>query len=886
MNYPVWELHAAGGGLLVALIAVIHVYIAHFAVGGGLLLVLTEIRARRLKSQPLLDFTRWHAKFFMLLTMVGGAVTGVGIWFTIALLNPAATSQLIHAFVFAWATEWVCFAAEIVALLVYYYGFFRLSVGDHLRVGWLYFIFAWFSLFWVNGIVDFMLTPGRWPETGSFWDGFLNPSMAPALAFRTALALVLAGLFGMVTAAWTRGLDEKDRSSLVRYHARWLVAPMIAVALCAVWYWRVLPPGIRSMIAGRSPELGPYLIALGAGSSAILVIGVLCLAGFDTNWRRVFSILLLVVGLLQVGGFEFLREGSRRPFAIYGWMYANAVPVAAREKLDREGFLPHARWVSGKTVDADHPLAAGHEIFRLQCTACHSVGGILNDILTRTQKFSRFGMDAQLNGQGKLLNYMPPFFGTVPERRALADYIVQGLHHKPMEADGVSLTAKPVAIPPFDPEKDKYILLAWSSQGMNHLSDCDALWSLAPPGADFCAQLIRRGPTPNIVTRDVVLHYRVETDHAAPSRRDPFWEYARQLYGREVASDTGLGGAGLQGVMQADEDRMAFVTNGLPVVPYPQPGGFAPYPLVLVEARDARSGEVLARTRATVPVSTELGCRNCHGGPWRVEQRAGISQPTAEDVLTVHDRISKTQLRDQAADGRPVRCQSCHADALRGDPGRPGRLALSAAVHGFHALYLTDRGADACQACHPADPAGATRMLRGIHHEIELNCTNCHGVLEDHALGLLQAESGAGKRAARELMRLIRPGPEEILNKVPPRQAWFGQPDCLHCHVDFQPPDTDQTEAGQRTSRLEDLFRRRSDDAGIQCAACHGAPHAIYPARNPYGAKRDVIAPRQYQQSPYPMGGNKNCKVCHTVDMDEEIHHPNMLTAFRNTVNY
>ena len=35
MNYPVWELGAAGGGLLIALIAVIHVYIAHFAVGGG-----------------------------------------------------------------------------------------------------------------------------------------------------------------------------------------------------------------------------------------------------------------------------------------------------------------------------------------------------------------------------------------------------------------------------------------------------------------------------------------------------------------------------------------------------------------------------------------------------------------------------------------------------------------------------------------------------------------------------------------------------------------------------------------------------------------------------------------------------------------------------------
>jgi mono/diheme cytochrome c family protein len=882
MNYPVWELHAAGGGLLIALIAVIHVVISHFAVGGGLLLVLTEIKARRLKSESLLEFTRRHARFFLLLTMVGGGVTGVGIWFTIALLNPAATSLLIHTFVFAWATEWVCFAAEIAALLVYYYGFYRLSAGDHLRVGWLYFIFAWLSLFWVNGIIDFMLTPGRWPQTGSFWDGFLNPSMAPALGFRTALSLVLAGLFGLVTAAWTNGLAEKERKVVVRYHARWLVVPMIAVALCGIWYWRVLPPEVRGMIAGRSPELGRYLAALAAGSSAVLAIGLLCLAGLDPRWRRAFSVLLLAVGLLQVGGFEFLREGARRPYVVYGHMYANAVPVGQEETLDRDGFLAHARWVSGRQIDARDPARTGRELFRLQCSACHSTGGMLNDILPRTQKFSLFGMDAQLNGQGKLLDYMPPFFGTVPERDALARYIVQGLHGRTEEAAGVALKAEPVEIPPFDPERDKYILLAWSSQGMNHLSDCDALWSLAPPGADLNAQLILRGPAPRIVTSDVELHYRVEADYAAPSRRDPFWEFARQLYGRVVPADAGLTGAALQGTLQVDEDRMAFVTKGLPVVPYPQPGGFAPYPLVTVEARDTRSGEVLARTRTTVPVSTELGCRNCHGGPWRVDQRAGISHSTAEDVLSVHDRINKTQLRRGAVAGRPVRCQSCHADALRGDPGRPGRLSLSAAVHGFHALYLTDRGADACLACHPADPRGATRMLRGIHNEIELNCTNCHGVLEDHALGLLQAESRAGKMQAGRLMRLIRPGSEEALAKVPPRQAWFGQPDCLHCHVDFQPPDTDQTEPGQRTSRSGDLFRMRSDDAGIQCAACHGAPHALYPARNPYGAQRDVIAPRQYQQSPYPMGSNKNCKVCHTVDMEEEIHHPNMLTMFRN----
>jgi len=885
MNYPVWELQAAGGGLLIALVAVIHVYIAHFAVGGGLLLVLTEIKARRMGSQALLDYTRHHAKFFLLLTMVGGGVTGVGIWFTIALLNPAATSVLIHTFVFGWATEWVCFAGEIVALLVFYYGFDRLSTKDHLRVGWLYFIFAWLSLFWVNGIIDFMLTPGRFPETGNFWDGFFNPSTWPALGFRTALALVLAGVFGLMTAAWTSGLAEADRKTLISYHARWLVVPMIAVTLCGLWYWQALPADIQTMIAGRSPELPPYVSALWISSATVMAIGALCLAGFHPSWRRALAVFLLIIGLLQMGAFEFLREGSRRPFAIYGQMYANAIGVSDREKIDREGFLTHARWVSRRKVDADNPTVAGREIFRLQCSACHSVGGLMKDIQPLTRKFPLFGMDAQLSGQGKLLDYMPPFMGTVPERQALARYIVKDLNHKTEETALVSITPKPIDIVPFDQTKDAYILLAWSGLGMYHLTDCDAQWSLAPPGATFFAQLIKRGETPEIVSGKVVLRYKVEADYAMPSQKVSFWTYAEKLYGRPLRVDSGLPGTLLEGTMQPDDARMVFVTKGLPVVPYPQTGGFDPYPLVSIEARDAQTGRVLARTQATVPVSSEMGCRNCHGGPWRVDQRAGINALTAEDILSVHDRINKTKLKKQAAQGGPVRCQSCHGDALRGDTGQPGRLGLSAAVHGFHALYLANRGADACNACHPSDPQGATRMLRGIHNQIELSCINCHGPLEDHALGLLKAERQAHKNSADRLMRLIQPRQSKTIEKVPPRKAWFGEPDCLHCHVEFQPPDTDETAPEQRTNDQAGLFRMRSDDAGIMCAACHGAPHALYPANNPYGKRRDVIAPRQYQQSPYPMGSNKNCKVCHTIDMEEEIHHPNMLTEFRNTIN-
>ncbi len=137
MEYPVWSLFALGGGLPIVLIGVVHVFIAHFAVGGGLFLVLTEHKAYREDNGHILGYVKNHTFFFLLLSLVFGGLTGVGIWFTISLLSPQATSLLVHTFVFGWAIEWVFFAGEIVALLVYYYRFKDMPRKTHLKIGWL-----------------------------------------------------------------------------------------------------------------------------------------------------------------------------------------------------------------------------------------------------------------------------------------------------------------------------------------------------------------------------------------------------------------------------------------------------------------------------------------------------------------------------------------------------------------------------------------------------------------------------------------------------------------------------------------------------------------------------------------------------------------------------
>jgi len=876
MNYPIWQLDYAGGGLLIALIAVFHVYISHFAIGGGLFLVLTEMKGYREDSPAILAYTRQHAKFFLLLSMVLGGMSGVGIWFTIALLNPGATSLLIHNYVFAWAVEWVFFLGEIVALFIYYYTFGTMARRQHLQIGWLYFIFAWLSLFVINGIISFMLTPGEWLVTGNFWDGFFNPGFWPALFFRTFLAMMLAGLFGFITS--TSLQDDRFRENMVRYCGLWLLTPFYFFLAAAYWYIHSLPEPTRDLIFNRMPELVPFIKAFCWISPVIFLGGLLMAIRLPGRVKRPLAGLLLLIGLVYMGCFEFIREGGRRPYIIHGHTYSNAIRPEAVEKISATGLLQSAKWAKHKEITEENQLAAGREIFNLLCLPCHSINGPLNDIVQLTAGYSVAGLATRISCIGKGDGYMPPFAGNDVERLALTNFIVKELHNKNKQQAAAHLfRPPPPTIPPFDRESDDYVLLAWTDFGIHTITDSDADWSFRPPGSNLYALLIKRDPTPERVSERVILTYMVESSHADPAARVKFWQYAKQLIGRDLPPNTGIFGKKLMGIMNRPLTGSIFEARGLPLLPYTENNAYQPYPLVTITAMTP-AGKILATTRTVLPVSTEVGCKNCHGDTWRMAEAAGLDSKTARNVLAAHDKLSNTRLVAEAAAGRPVMCQSCH----RGNSDRnraPGKqLNLSAAIHGFHAILLGDLGAESCYTCHAADPEGNTRFYRGIHKEIGLDCTNCHGPLEDHALSLLLAEQAAGKERADFLIKALeaKSSPE-----VQPRQAWAQQPDCLNCHENFAPPEVDTT-FNQWTSDATQLFRNRTDEVGIPCGACHGAPHALYPATNFYGKNRDNLVPLQYQKQPYPVGANHQCRVCHRQDMEDEMHHPNSLRRFRN----
>ncbi len=429
MNFPVWDV-AFGAGLLIAVVAILHVFVSHFAVGGGLFLVVTEHRARRKGDTALLGWLKAHTKFFVLVTVVFGAISGVGIWFTIGLIGPTATSNLIHAYVWGWAIEWVFFFLEITAALLYLYGWDKLEPRLHLWYGWIYFIAAFLSMVIINGIITFMLTSGSWVKNHEFWKGFFNPTYFPSLAFRTAIALALAGIYALITASVQRDTTLKAR--IVRWSAWWIVPSLVVLPLLGWWYIRRIPAEVWASARGAMPTAtffaGFAVILLGVAFALALLTLVR-----PARMHLAFSLLVALVALGAMGSFEFVREAVRKPFVISNYLYANSLYSAqipgdggfSVDEVTSAGVLQSAKWINNRNITPDDRVAVGHEIFRVECESCHTANayrGLKHYIVLR--QWDEAKIRAMLGGLEFMHNgAMPAFAGTDAEQGALAAYL-------------------------------------------------------------------------------------------------------------------------------------------------------------------------------------------------------------------------------------------------------------------------------------------------------------------------------------------------------------------------------------------------------------------------------------------------------------------------------
>ena len=451
MNYPFWDIPRLGSGWVIGLIAIFHVMISQFAVGGGFYLPLAESKAQRMKDAKLradwMDQLAKHSKFFLVLTAVFGTVSGVGIWFAIGLTHPEATSTLIHNFVFGWAMEWVFFLVELTTIAVYYYTWNRVDEKLHLKVGWVYAGASVATLIIINGILAFMLTPGdTWigvagtgHEASKFWNAFFNPTYWPSLLLRTCVCASLAGIWALITASRIDGEKNPElKTSKVQWSVKWLVPSFVAMPFLMIWYYAMVPAsqkalltlGIDTINSGTFSTVTRMALIIIVTSATIIGVAYFLAYRNPKDFNLAHAMAVLLLALMATGAGEYSREMLRKPYVIGRWMYSNGVRVPHVSRINEEGYLAHSAWVwnGAGSEGTGSNYSRGEAIFRGECGSCHTLKGYrpLATLLAGRDRANIRNFVVMLRenkADSPYRKFMPPMAGTLQDVDDLTDFL-------------------------------------------------------------------------------------------------------------------------------------------------------------------------------------------------------------------------------------------------------------------------------------------------------------------------------------------------------------------------------------------------------------------------------------------------------------------------------
>jgi cytochrome bd-type quinol oxidase subunit 1 len=446
MNYPFWDIPYLGSGWVIGIIAIFHVMISQFAVGGGVYLPMAERKALRMKDPEaraawLAQLAR-HSKFFLVLTGVFGTVSGVGIWFAIGLTHPEGTSTLIHNFVFGWAMEWVFFMVELSTIAVYYYTWDKIDEKLHLAVGWVYAVASVFTLVIINGILTFMLTPGdTWlavagtgHEADKFWNAFFNPTYWPSLFLRTCVCCALAGIWALITASRIDGDQQPAlKIGMVKWSVKWLVPSFVATPFLLVWYLWMVPESQRALLTLGIDTIGSGTFSIITRIALLIIVTSATIVGvayylayrnpLEFNLSHAMAVLLLA--LIATGSGEYAREMLRKPYVIGRWMYSNGTRVKYVERINREGYLARTGWTWN---GSNSSYSRGEAIYRGECGSCHTLAGYrpLKELLAGRDEANIRNFIAMLHDykpDSPYRRFMPPMAGNKQDIDDLTNFL-------------------------------------------------------------------------------------------------------------------------------------------------------------------------------------------------------------------------------------------------------------------------------------------------------------------------------------------------------------------------------------------------------------------------------------------------------------------------------
>lgn len=450
MDFPMFHLDWLNDRFLIAVIAILHVFINHgLAVGFIPYITWLEQKGVSMASANQITNLEWDdlvykkMKVAFIITTTLGAMTGVGIWFSVALVSPASIGSLIRVFYWAWFIEWLVFVTEVVLILIYFLTWKNSNTSlkaklRHINFGWYLSIFSWITMAIIVAILGFMMDPGNWNNEQTLLNGFTNPIYLPQLLFRTPTAMLVAGVFGMLLTTIFAKRGTEIRAKAIKFAGQWILAWIPLVIIGAIYYWNVMPSAMKENMATAigSQDFAEYYnllkyFIIGAASLSIVLAGFALLKPKKINFAYVIVPCLFVFGFLGI--FERVREFIRKPYVIGNYMYSNLLREEDYPLYKRDGILKYATYTSVTEITEENKVQAGRDIFMNLCSRCHTVNpqGV-NSIVYVFERMYGFGqpldegsMKAYIPNMHNGRTYMPPYAGNERELDALVAYIKQ-----------------------------------------------------------------------------------------------------------------------------------------------------------------------------------------------------------------------------------------------------------------------------------------------------------------------------------------------------------------------------------------------------------------------------------------------------------------------------
>lgn len=433
--------------MLIAIIAILHVIINHgLAVGFMPFVTWLEQRGVSRSGKDQITDLEWDAmvykimKVAFIITTTLGAMTGVGIWFSVALVSPASIGSLIRVFYWAWFIEWLVFVTEVILIMIYFLTWKNSNSTlkaklRHINFGWYLSIFSWITMAIIVSILGFMMDPGNWQTHKSLLNGFTNPIYLPQLLFRTPTAMLVAGIFGMFLITIFTKSGSELRLNAVKYASKWLLLWAPISMMGAFIYYKAMPD---AMTANMSTAVGTISFSqyydllkyfVGAGVGFTLIVGILGI--YKTKVLKPYIVIVPVItAIAYLGFFERVREFIRKPYVIGQYMYSNLLLEDDYVVYKQDGVLKHATYTTVNEITEDNKVEAGKNVFVIACSRCHTSQGVNSVVYVFDRMYGGNGkpldiasMAAYMPNMHSGRTFMPEFPGNEKEAEALATYI-------------------------------------------------------------------------------------------------------------------------------------------------------------------------------------------------------------------------------------------------------------------------------------------------------------------------------------------------------------------------------------------------------------------------------------------------------------------------------